>query len=179
MFGWWRDKVFFLLNCFLLAALAPIDTICLLSSKDTTAQKECKHLLSEYTHYFHISNNCRQLFLLLLLFTQTVFVSMIWWLNCPSKKRWSVKTAGGQYQTSKGWVHCRRKVIVHCQGIFAKPIYPAFWWICPMMWVDLFLVFHMIDLASKLAAKLFLKSSLYIFGNFKTYLETLKHIWKL
>ena len=139
MFGWWRDKVFFLLNCFLLAALAPIDTICLLSSKDTTAQKECKHLLSEYTHYFHISNNCRQLFLLLLLFTQTVFW-MIWWLNCPSKKIWSVKTAGGRYQTSKGWVHCHRKASVHWQGIFAKPIYPAFWWICPMMWVDLFLV---------------------------------------
>ena len=31
------------------------------------------------------------------------------------------------------------------------------------------------DPASKLAAELFLKSSLCIFGNFKTYLETLKH----
>ena len=90
----WYDKLWgpsqrvvtlFLLNCFLMAALAPIDTICLLSSKDTTAQKECKHLLSEYTHYFHISNNCRQLSLLLLLFTQTVFVSMIWWLPLEEK----------------------------------------------------------------------------------------------
>ena len=66
-------RFLFLLNCFLLAALAPIDTICLLSSKDTTAQKECKHLFSEYTHYFHVWNNCRHLFLLLPFFIQTVF----------------------------------------------------------------------------------------------------------
>ena len=115
---------YFWLNCFLLAALAPIDTICLLSSKDTTAQKECKHLLSEYTHYFHISNNCRQLSLLLLLFTQTVFVSMIWWL--PLKEKVVCENCRRAIPDIKGVSTLPQKGYSTLPGHFCKTNLPRF-----------------------------------------------------
>ena len=119
-------RFLFLLNCFLLAALAPIDTICLLSSKDTTAQKECKYLLSEHTHYFHISNNCRQLFLLLLLFTQTVFFLHDLMIKLPFKEKVVCENCRRAIPDIKGVFTLPQKGFSTLPGHFCKTNLPRF-----------------------------------------------------
>ena len=126
MFGWWRDKVFFLLNCFLLAALAPIDTICLLSSKDTTAQKECTHLLSEYTHYFHISNNCTQLFLLLSAFHPNCFFLHDLMIKLPLKEKVVCENCRRAIPDIKGVSTLPQKCFSTLPGHFCKTNLPRF-----------------------------------------------------